>query len=105
MHVLVALVVLGSGVMVIGVAAALAQGGFYLATKSVKPKLSKLDPIKGVKRIFGPQALWEGAKMLLKSAVVGIVVYTAIKGDDAADRRAGADPASCSRWSPTTCSA
>ncbi len=66
--------------MVVGVACALAQGGFYLATKSMKPKLSKLDPIKGAKRIFGPQALWEGAKMLLKSAVLGIFVYTTIKG-------------------------
>ena len=56
--------------MVVGVAGALAQGGFYLATKRMKPKLSKLNPIKGVKRIFGPQALWEGAKMLIKSAVV-----------------------------------
>ena len=58
-------------VMVVGVAGALAQGGFYLATKAVKPSSSKLNPIKGAKRIFGPQALWEGAKMLVKSAVVG----------------------------------
>ena len=50
--------------MVIGVGAALAQGGFFLATKAVKPKWSKLNPIKGAKRIFGPHALWEGAKML-----------------------------------------
>ena len=53
--------------MVIGVAGALAQGGFFLATKAVKPKLSKLNPIPGFKRIFGVQALWEGAKMLLRS--------------------------------------
>jgi flagellar biosynthetic protein FlhB len=78
MHVVVALVLLGSGVMVVGVALALAQGGFYLATKSMKPSLKKLDPIKGAKRVFGPQALWEGAKMLLKSAVVGVLGYAAI---------------------------
>jgi flagellar biosynthetic protein FlhB len=78
-HILFTLVLLGSGVMVVGVAGALAQGGFYLATKSLKPKLSKLDPIKGAKRIFGPQALWEGAKMLLKSSVLGIFLYLAIK--------------------------
>ena len=79
MHVLFTLVILGSGIMVVGVAGALAQGGFYLATKSLKPKLSKLDPIKGAKRIFGPQALWEGAKMLLKSSVLGIFLYMAVK--------------------------
>jgi len=79
MHVLFTLVILGSGIMVVGTAGALAQGGFYLATKSLKPKLSKLDPIKGAKRIFGPQALWEGAKMLLKSSVLGIFLYIAVK--------------------------
>lgn len=77
-HVMVTLVVLGSAVMLVGVSAALAQGGFFVATKSVKPSLKKLDPIQGFKRVFGPQALWEGAKMLLKSAVVGLVAYGAV---------------------------
>lgn len=74
-HVALTLVLLGTGVMVAGVAATLAQGGFYLATKAVKPKWSKLNPISGAKRVFGPQALWEGAKMLLKSSLVGILAY------------------------------
>lgn len=78
-HVFISLVVLGSGIMLIGVAAALAQGGFFLATKSVKPKWSKLDPIKGAKRIFGPQALWEGGKMLIKSACVALIAYLGIR--------------------------
>jgi len=78
-HVLIALVVLGSAIMVIGVASALAQGGFYLATKSVKPSLSKLNPIKGFKRVFGPHALWEGAKMMLKTGFVALIVYLAIR--------------------------
>lgn len=73
------LVILGSAVMVIGVAGALAQGGFYLATKSMQPKLSKLDPIKGAKRIFGTQALWEGAKMLIKTSLVFGLVYASVK--------------------------
>jgi flagellar biosynthetic protein FlhB len=79
-HVLFTLVVLGCAVMVVGVASAMAQGGLYFATKSLKPKLNKLDLIKGSKRIFGPQSLWEGAKMLVKSAFVGLVVYLAIRG-------------------------
>lgn len=78
-HVLFTLVVLGCGVMVIGVAATLAQGGFYLATKAIKPKMSKLSLIQGAKRIFGPQALWEGLKMLIKSSLVGILVYSSIR--------------------------
>jgi flagellar biosynthetic protein FlhB len=79
MHVLVVLVVLGSLIMLVGVAASLAQGGFYLATKSVKPKFSKLNPLSGAKRIFGTQALWEGAKIIVKSAVVGLICYGAIR--------------------------
>lgn len=78
-HVLVALVLLGCGVMVVGVAGTVAQGGFYLATKAVKPSAKKLNPISGAKRIFGTQALWEGAKVLLKSAVVGFLAYGAVK--------------------------
>jgi flagellar biosynthetic protein FlhB len=73
------LVALGSIVMVIGVVSALAQGGFYLATKAVKPKLSKLNPLPGMKRMFGPQALWELAKTLVKCVVVALICWQAIR--------------------------
>jgi flagellar biosynthetic protein FlhB len=78
-HVLVALVLLGAMVLVIGVMSALAQGGFYLSPKLVKPDAKKLDPIKGAKRIFGPHALWEGVKVLLKSSVVAFLAYGAVR--------------------------
>jgi flagellar biosynthetic protein FlhB len=79
-HALLALVLLGSAVLLVGVAGALSQGGFYLATKAVKPSAKKLNPITGFKRVFGTQALWEGAKVLVKSALVAILVYTSIQG-------------------------
>lgn len=79
-HLFVTLVALGASVMVLGVSAALAQGGFFLATKQIKPKWSKLDPIKGAKRIFGPHAMWEGGKMLIKASAIGVVAYGAIRG-------------------------
>lgn len=78
-HVLLVLVVLGAGIAVVGIAGALSQGGFFLATKSVKPKLSKLNPFPGFKRIFGPRALWEGAKMVLRSGIVALLVWGAVK--------------------------
>ncbi len=77
-HLLVTLVVLGTVTMLISVAGTLAQGGFYLATKSVKPSAKKLNLIQGAKRFFGPHALWEGVKMLLKCSVVGLLVWSAI---------------------------
>ena len=79
-HVFWTLLTLGSVVMVIGVVSALAQGGFALATKHAKPSFSKVNPLKGAKRLFGVQTLWEGAKVLLKSALVGVIVYQGIRG-------------------------
>ena len=78
-HAFVVLVLLGGGVMLIGVAAALSQGGFFLATKLVKPSGKKLNPVNGFKRIFGPQMVWEGLKTLVKSAAVGLLVWLSIK--------------------------
>jgi flagellar biosynthetic protein FlhB len=77
---LVLTVALGLVVMLIGVAAAVAQGGFFVATKSLKPKWSRLSPKEGAKRLFGGHALWEGAKMLVKSAIVTVFVWRAIDG-------------------------
>jgi flagellar biosynthetic protein FlhB len=77
-HVFQALVLLGTGVMVVGVGLAVAQGGFFIATKSIKPSFAKLNPLQGLKRMFGMQGLWEGAKVLLKTAVVGVLVYRAV---------------------------
>ena len=78
-HAFVVVVVLSCGVLVIGVAAALAQGGFYVASKSVKPTFSKLNPVSGFKRLFGMQTVWEGVKMLLKSLIVGFICWQAIR--------------------------
>ncbi|GAA4377121.1 EscU/YscU/HrcU family type III secretion system export apparatus switch protein [Nocardioides caricicola] len=79
MHVLLALLLLGVGVMLVSVAGALAQGGFFLATKSLKPKLSKINPLAGFKRMFGMRLLWDGAKMLIKSGLVALLVWMSIK--------------------------
>ncbi|QWF23090.1 EscU/YscU/HrcU family type III secretion system export apparatus switch protein [Nocardioides sp. LMS-CY] len=78
-HVLVSLLILGSAVLLVGVAGALAQGGFYLAKSAVKPKLSKINPLQGAKRLFGLHILWEGAKMLVRSAIVVVLVWGAVQ--------------------------
>jgi flagellar biosynthesis protein FlhB len=78
-HVFKTLVILGAIIMVIGVGAALAQGGFFLATKAVKPSAKKLNPVSGFKRLFGPQLLWEGAKTLVKTGAVALLVWNAVR--------------------------
>lgn len=49
-------------------------GGFLISAKSLKPQLSKLNPLKGLKRQFSSQALAELAKAVAKSLLVGSVV-------------------------------
>ncbi len=75
---LVMSVCVGLGVAVVAVAASVAQGGLFFATKALKPQWSRLNPLKGAKRLFGPHTLWEGAKMLAKSALVGVFVWRAV---------------------------
>lgn len=79
MTALIMSVVLGAGVLLVAVLGAASQGGIHLATKVLKPKWSRLNPLEGAKRLFGPQALWEGVKVLIKSAVVSLLVWRAIK--------------------------
>jgi flagellar biosynthetic protein FlhB len=70
---------LGVVVLVVGVAGAIGQGGMFFATKALKPKWSRLNPIEGAKRLFGPPAFWEAAKILLKSSLLGVLVFRAVK--------------------------
>jgi len=46
-------------------------GGWLISAKSLKPQLSKLNPAKGLKRMFSSQALAELAKAIAKSVLVG----------------------------------
>jgi len=66
--------------VVVAVGAAAAQGGLNFATKAAKPQFSRLNPAKGFKRIMGPQAWWEALKSLLKTVVLGIVLYQVVSG-------------------------
>jgi len=67
-------------ILVIGVAAAAAQGGVYPAVKLIMPKFSRLNPMSGIKRTLGPHGWWEGAKAVLKTAALGSVMYSVVHG-------------------------
>ncbi|UCZ51711.1 flagellar biosynthesis protein FlhB [Bacillus shivajii] len=54
------------------------QVGFLFAPEAIKMKLSKIDPIKGAKRIFSVRALVEFLKSMLKITLVGMVTFTVI---------------------------
>lgn len=50
-------------------------GGFNFTWKAIQPKPSKLNPLKGVKRIFSLKSLVELGKAILKFALVGTTAW------------------------------
>jgi flagellar biosynthetic protein FlhB len=72
---LMAVAPLGGGLLVAALAAGAVQTGMRPAMKKLKPKFSHLNPFAGIKRMVGGQALWEGAKAVIKTAVLGAVLY------------------------------
>ncbi len=57
------------------------QVGFVLSAESVQPKLSKIDPIKGFKKLFSLRSLVDLVKNIFKISIVGFVVYVTISGE------------------------
>ncbi len=55
------------------------QVGFMLSGELIKPKLSKLNPLKGLKRLVSMQSLMELVKSILKLILVGATAYLTIK--------------------------
>lgn len=67
-----------AAVICAGVLANVAQNGFLLTLKPLKPKPSRLNPITGAKRVFSKRGLVELVKSLLKIAIVAGVVLWAM---------------------------
>ncbi len=66
-------------IMTVGIVSNVMQVGWSPTTKVLKPKFSKLNPLKGFKRMFSIMSLVELLKSLLKLAIIGIVVYNTLK--------------------------
>lgn len=60
--------------LVVGVVLAAAQGGLRFSLKAAAPDWSRVDPVRGLGRLFSLATLWELGKGLLKIGVVGAVV-------------------------------
>ena len=63
------------GLMVLGVLANLAQVGLVPSPEALKPKFKKLNPLPGIKRMFGAKTAWMACKEVIKLAVIGGVAY------------------------------
>lgn len=64
--------------VIAGVGGTLALGGWNLSAKALVPKPDRLDPMKGMKRLFGANAWVELGKTLLKFVLVAGFSFTVI---------------------------
>jgi len=67
--------VLGTA-LVAGLSINVLQIGFLFTTDTLKPKLNKISPIKGFKRMFSVKTLVDLVKSLLKIAILGFIAYS-----------------------------
>ena len=65
--------------IVVAVLSSVALGGFNISAEAMKPKLSKLDPIKGLKRVFSAKGLMELVKSLAKFVLVTAATVLLLK--------------------------
>jgi len=65
-------------ILLTGIAANISQFGILFTAKPLAPKLSKLNPLKGLKRLFSLRSAVEVAKALFKILIIGLVTYAAL---------------------------
>jgi flagellar biosynthetic protein FlhB len=64
---------------VVGLAINYLQVGFLFTLEPLQPSLEKLNPIKGIKRLFSIRSVVDVVKNLLKLVIIGFIVYVTIK--------------------------
>ena len=67
--------------LIVSILTNLLQTGIIFSVEPLTPKASKIDPIKGLERVFSKRSLVELAKSILKIAVVGSVAFYALKDE------------------------
>jgi flagellar biosynthesis protein FlhB len=69
---------LALGMVAIGLVGNFAQTGLAVSGKALQPKFDRLNPKKGLKRMFSPHSAWEVGKAALKLAVLTAVAWPGI---------------------------
>ena len=70
-------------ILIAGMVANIGQVGFEMHAEPLQPKLSKINPIAGLKKFISLRSLVELAKSILKILVVGGISYGLIKAESA----------------------
>ncbi len=66
---------------IVGFLANVFQVGLKITPEVIKPQLSKMNPINGLKNLVSIQALAQLVKSIIKITVVGIVVYIVVRNE------------------------
>ncbi len=66
--------------LVVGFFSQLVQVGFLFSTEPVTPRLERLNPISGLKRLFSKRSLVELLKSVLKVLIVAAAAYLSLRG-------------------------
>ena len=77
-------IALAGGPLILAIAAIavlsnIAQVGLKLTPLALKPTLSKINALQGLKRLFGKNAAVEGLKALAKAVVIGFAAWLALR--------------------------
>ncbi len=81
-HILAALAALApllTMATVVAAGAPLALGGWSMSGEALLPKLERVDPLKGLKRVFGPKGLMEMLKALAKFVLILVFLVVALR--------------------------
>jgi flagellar biosynthesis protein FlhB len=76
---LVALLPLLGICMLVGVVTHVGQTGLVLSLHPLKPDFKRVNPIQGAKRLFSARSLWDTAKQVAKSLLVGWLCWPHIQ--------------------------
>ena len=67
--------------LVAGGAAVLLQTNFLLNLGALQPKISRVNPVAGAKRLFGSNGIIEIVKSLAKLGLLAVAIWIAVGGD------------------------
>ncbi|HEY3783153.1 MAG TPA: flagellar biosynthesis protein FlhB [Fimbriimonadaceae bacterium] len=65
--------------MLVGLGMNFAQVGFQLSGQAMIPNFQRLNPAQGIKRLFSPNSVMEGAKACLKTGLFAFLAWTTIQ--------------------------
>ena len=68
-------------IFLVAIVSNVAQTGLMISSEAMEPKFEKIDPIKGLGRIFSLKSIVELIKSVAKITIVAYVVYTAIAAE------------------------